>query len=269
MPYNRYPEAIRAKVLYARKEANALQDAMEDFGNRLRKDVVKEGDDVGGRSRWVFRGPSPEVPIDWSVRVGEFLHNLRSCLNYIAYQSILDKGGQPTKRTAFPMATSKEEWDGEAGRRVGSASEEDRQLMEYFQPYTGGLNLDCDVSVLEEIVELSNQDRHRSPVSIEIRGSFNASPLNDLYEAVPGISLNVKPVPDHHEFKSGQVLLDINVDPSRYVDVHECFQTQFFVATQEPFTPLSHFLKEGLRFVNEFLRVRELPGYGGIARPTD
>lgn len=266
MAYNCYSEAIRARVSRATAEANALQGAMEDFGEKLAEDVVEEGDDVGGRSKWVFRGPNPEVPIDWSVRVGDFLHNLRASLNYIVYQSILDKGGQPTGRTAFPMADHRDRWE-EESRKVGSASEEDRQLIEYFQPYTGGLNLDCDVSVLEEIVKLSNQDRHRSPVNIEIRWSFNASPLNDLYEAVPGISLDVRPVPT--EIKSGQVLLDINVDPSRYVDVHECFQVQFFVATQKPFTPLSHLLRESLRFVNEFLRVRELPGYGGIARPTD
>ena len=270
MPFDRYPEAIRAKVSCARQEASALQGTIEDFGAKLRKDVVRGGDDGGGRSIWVFRGPTPEIPVAWSVRVGEFLHNLRSCLNYIAFQSILDSGRQPTRRTAFPMASSREEWDCEARRRVGSASEEDKRLMEYFQTYTGGLNLDCDVSFLQEIVELSNQDRHRSPVSIEVCWSFNTKPLNRLCEDVPSISLDVRPVPS--QIKSGQVVLDINSDISRYVDVQECFQTQFYVggdARDRKFLPLGYFLEECLRYVNELLRVRDLPQYGGIARHGD
>ena len=46
MPYDRYPEAIRAKVSHARTEANALQREMEEFGQNLQKDVVRELDDV-------------------------------------------------------------------------------------------------------------------------------------------------------------------------------------------------------------------------------
>ena len=222
-----------------------------------------------GRYKWVFRGPTPEAPIDWSVRVGEVLHNLRSCLNYIAYQSILDAGGQPTKGTAFPMAARKDRWEKESRAKVGSASKEDKRLMEYFQAHTGGLNLDCDVSILKDIVSLSNHDRHRSPVSVEIRWSVHADPLNVLYEAKPGISFDVKPFRDHHQVESGQVLLDISMDPSEYVDVRECFHPQFFVACERTFLPVSHLLKECLRYVSELLRVRELPGYGGIARPRD
>lgn len=266
MSSKRYDEAIRGKICRAADHESALQRAVEELEKRLPNEIVKEVDDDGERYRWVFCGRSPQVPMDWAVRAGEFFHNIHCCLDYLVHQSILENKRQPTKKTAFPTVSSGCDWDERSARMLEGASREDKQLLRYFQSFTGGLNLDCDVSVLDEIVSLSNQDKHRYPLTLELRWSFNADPLNHLYEIVPGISLEAMSVPDYQQIKSGQVLLDINEDPSKYVDIEECFGVVLFLVTGQERRPLLHFLGECLRYVNELVRVKKLPGYGGIGR---
>jgi hypothetical protein len=49
---------------------------------------------------WKVNHPPP-LPL--SVLLGVFLHNLRSSLDHIAWQLVLDNGGTPVKKTSFQI----------------------------------------------------------------------------------------------------------------------------------------------------------------------
>ena len=73
-------EGVNAKAQRAQDEIERLARDISDsceaqrslFSEELRPDV---GDKI-----WVFRGETPIVPIEYSIRLGEIVYNLRSAL---------------------------------------------------------------------------------------------------------------------------------------------------------------------------------------------
>ena len=94
-------EAVDAKIERARSELRLLKVEIATFCEERARLIVRE--DCGGQERWVYRGDSPKAPIQWSVRTGEFAHNLRSSLDHLVWQLVLANGGCPDRNTAFPI----------------------------------------------------------------------------------------------------------------------------------------------------------------------
>ena len=57
----------------SRDIASSCEDQRSLFSEELRLDI---GDKI-----WIFRGETPIVPIEYSIRLGEILYNLRSSLD--------------------------------------------------------------------------------------------------------------------------------------------------------------------------------------------
>ena len=50
-------------------------------------------------------GPG-RADVEWSLILGDLLHNLRSALDHLAWQLVVDGGGTPSQDTNFPVCCS-------------------------------------------------------------------------------------------------------------------------------------------------------------------
>jgi len=120
------------------------------------------------------------APLDeWSLILGDFLHNLRSALDAIAWELATFNGASPRKPKSvqFPIATDPSAWDIALTGWVGdlpSAFIERLSLLQPFRYAVAG-----KLSALEVLHALDIQDKHKSALEvgigqegIELRGSF-------------------------------------------------------------------------------------------------
>lgn len=113
-----------------------------------------------------------DPPLRLSVLLGDFLHNLRSSLDHLAWQLVLANGGTPGRSTSFPILLKR----GKILPRItGGVSAKAVDLVESLQPYNNasGSSREHPLWVLST---LNNIDKHRE---------FNIAVLNvsDMLQA--------------------------------------------------------------------------------------
>jgi len=117
-------------------------------------------------SRYVMRVRlDADLPVEWSLIAGDFVHNLRSALDHMVWQFVLTNGGKPSRMTSFPIRDTppgdpndgaRRSWD-PALAAVGSSA---RDLVARCQPYRGTDTPDGR-HLLSALRDLSNEDKHR------------------------------------------------------------------------------------------------------------
>jgi hypothetical protein len=233
---------IRIKVERAHKQFMALGEEMRAFDKRKAFRIERQMNADGSQHiRRLFI--TEPIPIEWGVKLGEAVHNLRSALDQSVYWLTIDHTRSELPMTAFPVFTRRKrlgrEWgfadtsrknpDGIPGsglymlRGVGPGP---RAFIEAVQPYpqrNGPLP-----KALLSLHDFWNQDKHRlvhlfQPVSVPrhvtVRGE---GPRSEFTIWFP-----------HHPVKSGAVILKVTMDPpNRNVDVRG--ETKIVTALKNP-----------------------------------
>ena len=77
-------EGVNAKLQRAQDQIEQLSRDIASIAAKLNASLFSEElrPDVGDRI-WIFRGETPVVPIEYSIRLGEIVYNLRSSLGSI------------------------------------------------------------------------------------------------------------------------------------------------------------------------------------------
>lgn len=110
------------------------------------------------------------IPQEWGLLIGEFAHNARSALDYLAWQLVKANNKTPTRRTQFPIVFAPWDWCGRWGaQRLQGASERHISMVENFQPYgrpdAEGFHWTGTRRLMDEplavLTFLSNEDKHR------------------------------------------------------------------------------------------------------------
>lgn len=154
-------EGIGAKIRRGADQARALKADMDRFCAEVRRSIVHEVQDDGEEQTWVFRGETPKAPIDWSVRLGEILYNLRSALDHLVWQLVLANGQEPGRHTAFPIVRHEGAWGKQARNELRGVSQADVNTIRRIQPIEGGPGLPFDALGLWRLHSLCNIDKHR------------------------------------------------------------------------------------------------------------
>lgn len=168
---------------------------------------------------------APELPPRLSVIAGDVVHNLRSALDYVAFQAVWKNKGKPWRRSQFPLVsgpTCFSKGDLVLLRKIGptfAAIVKRNQPFEDINDYVSeGLAADLkeamlarrDNSALEVLRELSNLDKHRLLLPRWARGANIA--------VVPTKTLDCDPVPswysDEGSLERGTVIAVFNAHPS-------------------------------------------------------
>jgi hypothetical protein len=75
------------------------------------------------------------IPPTWAITLGDFAHNARSALDHLAYIVVLANNAGQDEWTQFPIVLSPWEWEVQAERMIGNASDRHKEIIESFQPY--------------------------------------------------------------------------------------------------------------------------------------
>lgn len=133
---------------------------MDRFCTDIRQSIVREVREDSDEQVWVYRGETPRTPIEWSVKFGEILYNLRSVLDHLVSQLLLANGQEPSRRNDYPIVKDESEWSRNKDRLKGVTPRVET-IVERLQPYTGGLYLPFDVSAFWTLHTLCNIDKHQ------------------------------------------------------------------------------------------------------------
>jgi hypothetical protein len=154
----------RARIAEARAQCS---DLMNVFNGWI------EGGGIGVRSRrdpefamylWevaVTAEPAKNLP----VMIGQIINNIRSALEYVAFQIFLVAGGAPdgklADKVAFPIVNTPGSWGSVVKKKVPGVWPEAADLMKAAQPFS---QTDDERSALPTLRGLGGTDKHRNLV---------------------------------------------------------------------------------------------------------
>lgn len=156
-------ERCRARVNRAITQVHELNSQVRAYLSRRPYEVI--GERASSPDEIVLRLVVTEPsPLEWSVLVGEIIHDLRSTLDHLAWGlSELNSGSAPYplpnswRRIQFPICDTAAEFSREASNRLWALAPADVAAIEALQPYSGGQG-----TRLRFLRDLSNIDKHRT-----------------------------------------------------------------------------------------------------------
>jgi hypothetical protein len=147
-------QPLMAKILRAKKHIKDLSDDLDAFSNSYRDDLVRFEDDQETRERSYYVTSVPDIPMEITTIVGDILHNLRSALDHLAWQLVLNARNEPNEHTYFPIADNAEKYFKLNSRN--NIKPEDRDAIDALEPYREGKN-----DILWRLHRLNIIDKHR------------------------------------------------------------------------------------------------------------
>lgn len=153
-------EGINAKIQRAKDEIERLAKDIGDsceaqralFSEELRPDV---GDKI-----WIFRGETPIVPIEYSVRLGEVVYNLRSALDQLVWQLVHANYKAPGRHNEFPILDDEVRFNEAVKSKLKGVSQKSSDKIREMQPFREKDKW----SALKTLHSLCNVDKHRSVI---------------------------------------------------------------------------------------------------------
>ncbi|GAA1993335.1 hypothetical protein GCM10009718_33800 [Isoptericola halotolerans] len=162
----------------------------------------------------VARVPKGVPKHDWSLDLGDALHNLRSAFDAVAWGMAHFRDAEPARprSVCFPICTEEKQWTKALHDWVSEIPPEFQERLRIMQPFIfmppGG------VSVLSMLHDLDIQDKHRDILmvsadvqGIDLSGSFEYEDEGTL--AFPRLEMN-----DDAKFGDGVVLGTIHTGAS-------------------------------------------------------
>lgn len=138
----------------------------EEFMDEEPYEASLRGDD-NGVFRLIF-DPEP-LPVEMSLLLGEFLYQLRACLDHVVYVTAIAESGQnppPSPRLLeFPICETETSW-ASSSRKIAPLSAAHQSIIESVQPYRYDNPKD---NALYWLNDLARIDRHRLPHLTAIR----------------------------------------------------------------------------------------------------
>jgi hypothetical protein len=136
----------------SRDIASSCEDQRSLFSEELRLDI---GDKI-----WIFRGETPIVPIEYSIRLGEILYNLRSSLDQLIWQLVHANYKAPSHRNEFPIFDDESRFNNTMKTKLAGVSQQSLTKIKKMQPFSK----DNQWSALKTLHSLCNIDKHRSVI---------------------------------------------------------------------------------------------------------
>ena len=156
------PRNIISKIERAEKHIRDLQLASQAFFDSRPYEIIAEkNSDTAERTYYL--GDIAEVPAEIIAICGDALHNLRSALDYLAFQIIRTRT-KPSERSAFPIAKSSTIYmSSKARREIEVARPDAIKYIDTLEPYKGGSD------ALWRLKELDDIDKHRLLLAVGTR----------------------------------------------------------------------------------------------------
>jgi hypothetical protein len=156
---------MRLKIEWAKRHLANLEDSIETTLAAEGEHFISKFDPQTGQQ--VYRAHKlPDINPEWSLMIGDTLHNLRSALDHLAWQLVILDGQKPGEQTQFPIRETPFSKKGnltptQLTPPIRSAEIVD--ALEKAQPYQGpdGEPIRPDWNPLLHLSRLNNIDKHR------------------------------------------------------------------------------------------------------------
>lgn len=171
-------EAIRDRLSRAEEHLKAINRGLlrhyEADEYLMAGEYQRNSDAPGGRGDIVIDPTTlPEINPRLNTLIGEYVHDLRSGLDHLAWQLVLRAKGTPTVKTCFPIKDSDPGADKKGRPRTpgvaGGVSVAARTVIREAQPYQWGSRY--SEHPLWLLHQLWNIDKHRYVIA---KGSFSS-----------------------------------------------------------------------------------------------
>jgi hypothetical protein len=212
-----------------RLKLDRAYEHLETLANDIQR-VMTEGDSDGvfekfngKKGEWIVWEVAPPIRKEWSAMVGDCVHNLRSCLDHLAWQLVLLAGNDPTISTEFPVFKDSGLFKKKAGPKMDGMSSTAMRLIEDVQPFNTR-QPEAEIDDLWLIHELSNIDKHRrlhfsqfTLMGGRCRLELPPGPTIQIVEEFPGGPLEDRTVIAH--FRWDPSLLPPNAEVDRQIEL--------------------------------------------------
>lgn len=166
-----YLDAIDTKINRARTRLSQLKLEIDkhisspEVRERIR---VESFDEEKRLSITLGSADYPHEFVEWSVTIGEIVHNLRSALDHLVWQLVRDNGGQPSRANMFPIVSleNRNNWESVSKNNLKGVSDEMKEKIKGLQTFAG-LRAPYDVTALSKLHHLSNVDKHRRSLQLD------------------------------------------------------------------------------------------------------
>ena len=161
-------KGVDAKISRARECLQGLENDIAMFCEYQRRGLVFE---IEQQVPIIIGNDVPELPIDYSIRVGEIAYNLRSALDHLAWQLVVDNGGTPSFQTGFPIVLEEDQYRGAAKQKLKGMNLHHIEMIQRFQPFQDHGEVGSHLLMLNSIC---NIDKHRRLNVVALHSSSTA-----------------------------------------------------------------------------------------------
>lgn len=212
--------AHRLKLAWAQRRIEELRESILEYGNSKPYRIESEKDSASGKWQGVFRVTGMPPFTDWSLMVGDAVHNMRGSLDALLFgiaqrhaatrNAVLT--AEEERSIQFPICDAATAFDGQR-RRLSSLPQGAVDAVEALQPYQPSQKV-AHIHPLIFVRDISNFDKHRQLLVTDVfginpgfgPGAFRKSPANP---AVTELHLDDFPTPfevRRGAFKDGDVI---------------------------------------------------------------
>jgi hypothetical protein len=169
---------IDLRLVRVSQQLEQLQGDIDSFFTHDRRVIERA---AAEHRRPVSRAdPDPiPLPLMWSIRVAEIVHNIRSALDHLVWQLVIRRTGAPPTidRSEFPAVETLRGFERRAGRHLTGVGAKERAIIKSVQPFeTGG----AARNPLWQLRQLSNWCRHSDVLLVAAR--VNHAPSSGTVE---------------------------------------------------------------------------------------
>src|SRR4051794_13721622 len=175
----------RVKLRQAERHLRTFQTDCDEYVTSSRAGFDYEIDRAAGWISVRLRADF-EPPMALGAVVGDVLHNLRSALDSIAWETCKRAGVSRSReaKVQFPIARDASKWPSLADGQLPNVADADRQVFRELQPWhfdeiamSFGIEVDPDAvetQPLFRLHELAKADRHRVPHPVLARAGMTS-----------------------------------------------------------------------------------------------
>ncbi len=220
--------------------------------------IQRKLDDGTGRIVWVRSDSNHRHWIDLSLEIGELFHNLRSCLDYVAWAFARTITSTPFRRTAFPLLDSDANWRSTTRNELRDLPHFGVDFIERFQPFQ--FRNRSFIRHLQIINRLNSIDKHallnvalkpvvRAEAKTDIVGTDLVEPVGviPLLDAKPGDELfSTNGTPLDADVEANLTFIDLINQPRQGIvlntqgDIPRLIRAVRFVTTKADMTMVDH-----------------------------
>lgn len=187
-------DGCAAKITRAHQSISELNAEIDSYLISHPYAVTREDDPQVGEIVWRARIVRPHPP-EWSARIGEIIHDLRSSLDHLAWQLVIANGESPDTKTEFPVFWDSAKYKTDSPRKVRGMSKAAKVEIERLQPYHAAHRFEDHILYI--VHQLNLTDKHRlltvvgssyRPQRFQVGGAAGTG-------TVHGVTANGRPVP--------------------------------------------------------------------------